>query len=120
MKFNMSKCHTLPLTGRKKLPERNCTLDGKSFLSNVETEKDLRLIVDMKLSFREHCEQYGSNNKEKRSEPEMKQCDDLAQGISRPHLEYANQAWTSYLTEDKVLFENVQRRATSSRSHMKI
>ena len=54
MKFNMTKCHTLTLTGRVKLAERNYTLDGNTYLNNVQTEKDLGFIVDSRLLFREH------------------------------------------------------------------
>ena len=53
MKFNMTKCHTLTLTGRVKLAERNYILDGNTYL-NVQTEKDLGVIVDSRLLFREH------------------------------------------------------------------
>ena len=53
MKFNMTKCHTLTLTGRVKLAERNYILDGNKYL-NVQTEKDLGVIVDSRLLFREH------------------------------------------------------------------
>ena len=54
MKFNMTKCHTLTLTGRVKLAERNYTLDGNTYLNNVQTEKNLGVIVDSRLLFREH------------------------------------------------------------------
>ena len=54
MKFKMTKCHTLTFAGRVKLAERNYTLDGNTYLNNIQTEKDLGVIVDSRLLFREH------------------------------------------------------------------
>ena len=54
MKFNLTKCHTLTLTGRTKQSERNFTLNGGKQLSKVESDKDLGVIVDSILQYREH------------------------------------------------------------------
>ena len=32
--------------------------------------------------------------------------------VVRPHLEYASRVWSPMLKKDKILIENVQRRAT--------
>ena len=50
MKFNQTKCHTLTLTGRTKQSERKYTLNGGKQLRKVESEKDLGVIVDSKIT----------------------------------------------------------------------
>ena len=54
MKFNLTNCHTLTLTGRTKQSERNNTLNGGKQLSKVESEKDRGVIVDSRLQYSEH------------------------------------------------------------------
>ena len=54
MKLNLTKCHTLTLTGRTKQSERNYISNGGKQLSKVESEKELGVIVDSQLHYREH------------------------------------------------------------------
>ena len=77
------------------------------------------VVIDSKLSFSEHVgEKVSKANRivglirrtfvsldEKMFKP-------LYVALVRPHLEYANQAWSPYLSKDIVPIENVQRRAT--------
>ena len=119
MKFNMTKCHTLTLTGRVKLTERNYILDGNTYLNNVQTEKDLGVIVDSRLLFREQI------TKKTRLANGMvaiirisfmylnaEVLTTLYKALVRTHLEYANQCSNPYLKKYKIMIENVQRRAT--------
>ena len=54
MKFKLTKCHTLTLTRRTKQSERNFSLNGGKQLSKAESEKNLGVIVDSNLQYREH------------------------------------------------------------------
>ena len=54
MKFNLTKCQTHTLAGRTKKSELNYSLNGGKQLSKVESEKDLGVIVDSRLQYREH------------------------------------------------------------------
>ena len=54
MKFNLTNCHTLTLTRRTKQSERNHTLNGGKQQVKVESEKDMGVIVDSRLQYREH------------------------------------------------------------------
>ena len=49
MKFNLSKCHKLTLSGRTKMTEKTIQLIDENTLSNVENEKDLGVIIDSRL-----------------------------------------------------------------------
>ena len=119
MKFNLTKCHTLTLTGRTKQSERNYTLNGGIQLSKVKSEKDLGVIVVSRLQYREHI---AKKTKVANSIVAIirKNFVNLAseilttlyKALVRTHLEYANQALNPYLKKDKITIENVQRRAT--------
>ena len=119
MKFNLTKCPTLTLTGRTIQSERNYTLYGGKQLSKIESEKDLAVVVDSRLLYREHIakktkvansivaiirKSFVNLNSEILTT--------LYKALVRTYLEYANQAWSPYLGKDKITIENVQRRAT--------
>ena len=119
LEFNLSKCHQLTLSLRTKSSSRNYSLDGKTSLRNVSSEKDLGVIIDSKLSFHEHI-----SKKTKTASGTLaiiKKCflninadilKTLYKTLVRPHLEYANQSWKPYLKKHILMIENVQRRAT--------
>ena len=119
MKFNLTKCHTLTLTGRTKQSERNYTLNGGKQQSKVESEKDLGVIVDSRLQYREHIAKKTKVANSivaiiRKSFVNLTSeiLTTLYKDLVRAHLEYANQAWNPYLKKDKITIENVQRRAT--------
>ena len=119
MKFNLTKCHTLTLTGRTKQSERNYTLNGGKQLSKVESEKDLGVIADSRLQYREHIAKKTkvANSivaiiRKSLVNLTSEILTTLYKALVRTHLEYANQAWNPYLKKDKITIENVQRRTT--------
>ena len=119
MKFNLTKCHILSLVGRTKQSERNYTLNGGKQLSKVESEKDLGVILDSRLQYREHIAKKTkvANSivaiiKKKFVKLTSEILTTLYKALVRTHLEYANQAWNPYLKKDKITIENVQRRET--------
>jgi len=116
LKFNASKCHVLHF-GRKnkKYSYQLCNLT----LETVTEEKDLGVIISEDLK----AEKTVVKNVKKadkilgmiRRTFSFMNKDMLQQLIKvfiRPHLEYAQQAWSPYLRKDINLLESVQRRAT--------
>ena len=105
--------------GRTKQSERNYTLNGGKQLSKVESEKDLGVILDSRLQYREHIAKKTkvANSivaiiKKKFVKLTSEILTTLYKALVRTHLEYANQAWNPYLKKDKITIENVQRRET--------
>ena len=120
MKFKLTKCHTLTLTRRTKQSERNYSLNGRKQLSKAESEKDLGVIVDSNLQYREHIAKKTkvANSivaiiKKSFVNLTSETLTTLYKALVRTHLDYANQAWNPYLKKDKITIENVQRRATT-------
>ena len=114
MKFNMTKCHMLTLTGRVKLAERNYTLDGNTYLNNVQTEG---VLVDSRLLFREQIAKKtrlanGMVAIIRKSYLNAEVLITLYKALVRTPLEYSKKCWNPYLKKDKIMIENVQRRAT--------
>ena len=114
MKFNLTKCHTLTLTRRTKQSERNDSLNGGKQLSKAESEKDLGVIVDSKLQYREHIAKKTKVAniivaiiKKTFVKLTLEFLTTLYKALVRTHLEYANQAWNPYLKKDKITIENV-------------
>ena len=117
MKFNLTNCHTLTLTGRKKQSERNYTVNGGKQLSKVESQKDLGVIVDSRLQYREHIAKKTKVANSivaiiRKSFVNLTSeiLTTLYKALVRTHLEYANQAWNPHLKKAKITIENVQRR----------
>ena len=101
------------------LSNRTFYLDGTTPLTRVNSEKDLGIIIDTKLSFHEHI-----SKKTKTANGILaiiKKCfliinaeilKTLYKTLVRPHLEYANQSWKPYLKKHILILESVRRRAT--------
>ena len=93
--------------------------DGQQVeLEKVNHEKDLGVIIDQILTFREHIT--SKINIANRNlgiifrtftyiDQEMFL--DLYKSLVRPHLEYATPVWASLYKKDKIIIENIQRRA---------
>ena len=97
-------------------------------IEKVESEKDLGVIIDNKLTFTKHI-----NSKIKIANRNLglifrtyTYIDqdiflNLFKSLARPHLEYASTVWCPVFKKDRVAIENVQRRAirlVSSISHL--
>ena len=88
-------------------------------LPSVPTEKDLGITFDQNLHFNIHLSEkinkansilgIISRNFEHKTETSIVT---LYKALVRPHLEYANHAWSLHLKKQIEALENVQRRAT--------
>jgi hypothetical protein len=85
----------------------------------VESEKDIRVVIDNKLTFNQHISEKinkaNSITGVLRRTMEHMDCTTLKllyTALVRPHLEYANQVWCPYLKKHIEAIENVQRRAS--------
>ena len=116
MKFNSKKCSVLNFGNNNS--HFGYSLNGK-WLESRETEKDLGVIVDNQLKFREQCIEvrnkanrilgFINKNVSYKSKYVIKS---LYNSYVRPHIEYCIQAWKPYLRHDINMLESVQRRAT--------
>ena len=120
MLFNIKKCHQLHVgpqdTGYTYTMQ---TENGPQAIEKVANEKDLGVIIDSKLTFRDHIS--AKVNLANRNlgiifrtftylDTEMFMS--LYKSLVRPHLEYATVIWSPLYKKDRISIENVQRRAT--------
>ena len=120
MLFNIKKCHQLHVghneTGYTYTMQ---THYGTHPIEKVANEKDLGVIIDSKLTFRDHIT--SKINLANRNlgiifrtftflDTEIFLT--LYKSLVRPHLEYATVVWSPLYKKDRIAIENVQRRAT--------
>ena len=133
MAYNIDKCHTLHLGSRNNhhtyfLPKmsnikKTATSESYSYtlhpLKNVTEEKDLGVIVDQNLNFKNHISSkiskansmiYLIKNCFKYLDAQMFKT--LYKTLIRPHLEYASPIWSPITKCEILRLEGVQRRAT--------
>ena len=95
------------------------THDGTHPIEKVANEQDLGVIIDSKLTFRDHI--ISKVNLANRNlgiifrtftflDTEIFLT--LYKSLVRPHLEYATVVWSPLYKKDRIAIENVQRRAT--------
>ena len=114
--FNTAKCSTLHLGSGN--PQDSYTILGVN-LDQTSVEKDLGVLVDSQLKFRQQAAlatskanrilgliRHSFAHLDKRSVPL------LFRTLVRPHLEYANAIWGPFNKADIKLVERVQHRAT--------
>ena len=96
-----------------------CHRNQEIELEKVDGEKDLGIIIDKNLTFRDHI-----NSKVNIVNRNL--CIifrtftfideeiflNLYKSIVRPHVEYATPVWSPLYKKDKIIIENIQRRAT--------
>ena len=117
LEFNAAKCKTMTIS-RHGRQEREYSLKN-SRLEATESEKDLGVTVDPKLTFEGHMLE-----KVKKANTVMLVIRNtftyldkesfllLYKALVRPHVEYCNQVWHPSLQKHIDMVENVQRRAT--------
>ena len=120
--FNADKCKVLHLgkqNSRLKYSMRKHGSHETLELKESEIERDLGVNVDASLKFSQHVEiQVNKANRLLGLIRRSFVCLDsqtmkmLFTAIVRPHLEFANAAWSPVLERDKRLIEGVLRRAT--------
>lgn len=119
MCLSIPKCKALNIS-RKKIPtKREYHLNG-SPLATVSEIKDLGITVTNTLQWSQHIKLISSKANRTLglirrvcrdiNDPDNKKL--LYCSIVRPQLEYACELWSPYTLKDKLLLENVQRRAT--------
>ena len=116
MEFNVDKCKIMHLGTTN--PKHTYTMGGTN-LAVTSEERDLGVLIDDKLSFRNHIK--GIVGKANRVLGLIRigfDCLDkemfmnLYPVLIRPHLEYCVQVWSPHWVKDIKLVEGVQRRAT--------
>lgn len=122
LRFNADKCQALQLGSKNKKFKYNMRKHGsdeKVTLESSEVERDLGVNVDSDLKFSKHVEiQVNKANRILgliRRSYEYLDAESLKLlfiALVRPHLEFANCAWSPRLERDKNLIERVLRRAT--------
>ena len=108
MIFNIIKCHHLHIG-------KNITGTRYTMVS----EKDLGVIIDQNLTFRDHITSKVNiaNRNLGIIFRTFTYIDEgmflnLYKSLIRPHVEYATSIWSPLYKKDKIIIENVQRRAT--------
>ena len=120
MLFNIKKYHQLHVGPQETGYFYTMQTDsGPQAIKKVANEKDLGVIIDNKLTFRDHIS--AKVNLANRNlgiifrtftylDTEMFMS--LYKSLVRPHLEYATVIWFPLYKKDRITIENVQRRAT--------
>ena len=122
MRFNITKCHHMHI-GKHNTGTKYTMQDGNTFeLETVKTEKDLGVIIDSNLSFRDHM-----NSKVNLANRNLgiifrtftfldKETSlHLYKSLVRRHVGYSTPNWSPYYKKRRIKIENVQRRATKLR-----
>ena len=120
MLFNIIKCHHLHIGKHDRGIKYAMTSNNQEIeLAKTENEKDLGVRIDQNLTFRDHI-----NSKENIANRNLgiifrtftfideERFLNLYKSIVRPHVEYAIPIWSPLYKKDKIIIENVQRRAT--------
>ena len=119
MFFNMKKCKHMHLGLDIASSYYMSSATGNVEIEEVKEEKDLGVVIDNKLNFRQHISSKVSTANRNlgiifRTFTYLNQemFSNLYKSTVRPHLEYASVIWSPLYKNDKITLENVQRRAT--------
>ena len=128
MIFNNKKCHHMHVGENSAVSIYSMgSVENRTEIQKVKAEKDLGVIIDDKLKFREHITQK-VNIADRNlgiifrtfSYMDKEMFLNLYESMVRPHIEYATQIWSIIYKKDKVILENVQRQATPQLNVYKI
>ena len=119
LRFNHDKCHILTLGKFDNIHHAHRYEMSGTELEHVSEEKDLGIIIDGEMNFRDHisrkvCIANGIVGQIRRSFSFLN-CETFRRiycAFVRPHLEYGQAAWSPHLRKDINALENVQIRAT--------
>ena len=119
MCLSIPKCKALNIS-RKKTPAKREYHLNRSPLATLSEIKDLGITVTKTLQWSQHIKLISSKANRALgvirrvcrdiNDPDIKKL--LFYSIVRPQLEYACELWSPYTSKDKLLLENVLRRAT--------
>ena len=120
MIFNNKKCHHMRVGENSEVIKYQMgSLESRIEIQRVTSEKDLGVIIDEKLKFREHIVQKANTANRNLGTifrtftyMDKELFLSLYKSMVRPHLEYATQVLSPQYKKDKIILENVQRRAT--------
>ena len=118
MFYNKKKCHHLHVGNHTPVGSYTMMEDKKPIeIEKVEYEKDLSIIVDNRLNFREHItSKVNIANRnlgimfKTFTYIDQEMFLNLYKSMVRPHLEYGSQIWSPVYKNDKIIIENVQPR----------
>ena len=113
--YSEAKCNTLNFC-----PSNPCRpyTTREAVLEVIPTEKDLGIVLDLMLKFREQAAAAASKGNQMLALVRSFICIDsvtlplLFKTLVRPHLEYGNLIWGPFNRADQKQIERVQRRAT--------
>ena len=111
----------MSFTSKTNLDTSYCirNIDSKHTIQKVDSIKDLGILFDTRLSFKDHIQEkinkaYNMIGVLKRNFIHV-DCNTfilLYKALVRPHVEYANSVWSPYKKCDIEQIEKIQRRAT--------
>ena len=120
MNYHFQKCKHLHIGNHDINFEYTMQTNSREMkVQKVKTEKDLGVTFDHNLKFTDHI-----NNKVNKANRNVglifrtftfmdkDMFLSIYKSVVRPHLEYASSVWSPMFKKDKILIENVQRRAT--------
>ncbi|CAM4678889.1 unnamed protein product [Caretta caretta] len=116
MKFNSEKCKVMHFGINNK---NFCYKLGTHYLEVTEEEKDLRALVDHRMTMSRQCDMAVKKAnavlgciRRSISSRDKEVLVPLFKALVRPHLEYCVQFWSPMFKKDEFKLEQVQRRAT--------
>ena len=116
LRFNVEKCSVLHIGSNNR---HQCYTMGGVALNRSETERDLGVLVDDNLKFREQASSATSKAtrvlaviRKSFAHIDMFTLPLLYKALVRPLLEYGNSTWGPFNRADEQALEKVQRRAT--------
>ena len=109
--FHHNKCFTKHISSKLNETITHAYTVSNRILENKSELKDLRILIDKHLRFSNHIAE-NINRAKQIIHLDMCNFNLLYKSLVRPHLEYGNIIWSTFLKSDINLLENTQCRAT--------